>query len=49
LANPETRKSVEAAGSVIAEPMTLAQLKSFYEQEIVNGAAVAKAVNLQPQ
>ena len=49
LANPEVRKSVEATGSVVGEPMSLAQLKSFYEREITTGAAVAKSVNLQPQ
>ncbi|MBK6648785.1 MAG: tripartite tricarboxylate transporter substrate binding protein [Betaproteobacteria bacterium] len=49
LANPEVRKSVEASGSVVGEPMTLPQLKAFYEREMVTGAAVAKSVNLQPQ
>jgi tripartite-type tricarboxylate transporter receptor subunit TctC len=49
LANPETRKSIEAAGSVIAEPMTLPQLDSFYKKEASTGAAIAKSVSLQPQ
>ena len=49
LANPEVRKSIEASGTVAGEPMTLAQLKAFYEREATTGAAVAKSVNLQPQ
>jgi tripartite-type tricarboxylate transporter receptor subunit TctC len=49
LANSEIRKSLEAAGTVLAEPMSLAQLKSFYDKEIALGASVAKSVNLQPQ
>lgn len=49
LASPEVRKSIEASGTVVAEPMTLPQLKAFYEREAVSGAAMAKAVNLQPQ
>lgn len=49
LANPETRKSIEAAGSVIAEPMSLAQLDAFYKKEAATGIAIAKAVNLQAQ
>jgi tripartite-type tricarboxylate transporter receptor subunit TctC len=49
LANPETRKSVEAAGAVIAEPMTLPQLEAFYKKEATTGAALAKSINLQAQ
>lgn len=49
MANADVRKSIEAAGSVLAEPMNLAQLKAFYEREAVVGAAIAKGVNLQPQ
>jgi tripartite-type tricarboxylate transporter receptor subunit TctC len=49
LGNPETRKTIETAGSVIAEPMTLAQLDAFYKKEIVSGAAMAKSINLQAQ
>ncbi len=49
LANPETRKTIEAAGSVIAEPMTLSQLDSFYKKEAATGAAIAKSINLQAQ
>jgi tripartite-type tricarboxylate transporter receptor subunit TctC len=49
LANPETRKSVEASGTVIAEPMTLPQLDAFYKKEAATGAAIAKSINLQAQ
>jgi tripartite-type tricarboxylate transporter receptor subunit TctC len=49
LTNPETRKTIETAGSVIAEPMTLAQLDAFYKREIAAGAAMAKSINLQAQ
>ncbi|MBS7809089.1 tripartite tricarboxylate transporter substrate binding protein [Variovorax sp. PCZ-1] len=49
LAKPEVRKSVEAAGVVLAPPMTLGRLDSFYKDEIAAGAAVAKTVGLKPQ
>ena len=49
LANPETRKSVEASGTVIAEPLSLTQLDSFYKKEATTGAAIAKSINLQAQ
>ena len=49
LANPDTRKSIEASGTVIAEPMNLAQLDSFYKKEATTGAAIAKSINLQAQ
>lgn len=49
LTNPETRKTIETAGSVIAEPMSLAQLDAFYKKEIAAGAAMAKSINLQAQ
>ena len=49
LANPETRKNIEASGTVIAEPMSLAQLDSFYKKEAATGAAIAKSINLQAQ
>lgn len=49
LTNPETRKTIETAGSVIAEPMTLAQLDAFYKREVAAGAAMAKSINLQAQ
>jgi tripartite-type tricarboxylate transporter receptor subunit TctC len=49
LAKPETRKSIEASGSIIAEPMSLAQLDAFYKKEAATGAAIAKSINLQAQ
>jgi tripartite-type tricarboxylate transporter receptor subunit TctC len=49
LAKPDVRKSVEATGVVLAPPMTLSRLDSFYKEEIANGAAVAKAVGLKAQ
>ena len=49
LANPELRKTIEAAGTVIAEPMSLPQLDSFYKKEAAAGAAMAKSINLQAQ
>jgi tripartite-type tricarboxylate transporter receptor subunit TctC len=49
LANPEIRKSIEGAGTVIAEPMSLSQLDSFYKKEATTGAGIAKAINLQAQ
>jgi tripartite-type tricarboxylate transporter receptor subunit TctC len=49
LTNAETRKNIEGSGTVIAEPMTLAQLDAFYKKEAVTGAAIAKSINLQAQ
>jgi tripartite-type tricarboxylate transporter receptor subunit TctC len=49
LANAELRKSIESAGTVIAEPMTLAELDAFYKREAASGAAMAKSINLQAQ
>jgi tripartite-type tricarboxylate transporter receptor subunit TctC len=48
LAKPDVRKSLEAAGVVLAPPMTLNRLDSFYKDEIAAGAAVAKNVGLKP-
>ncbi len=49
LANPEIRKAIESSGTVIAEPMTQAQLDAFYKKEAATGAAMAKSVGLQAQ
>ncbi len=49
LANPDTRKSLEAAGMVLAAPMSLAELAAFYGKETANYQAIAKAINLQAQ
>lgn len=49
LANPDVRKSIEASGTVIADPMSLSQLDAFYKREASMGAAMAKSINLQAQ
>jgi tripartite-type tricarboxylate transporter receptor subunit TctC len=49
LSNPDVRKAIESAGTVIAEPMNLSQLESFYKKEAATGAAIAKSINLQAQ
>ena len=49
LAKPDVRKAVEATGVILAPPMSLGRLDSFYRAEITNGAAVAKAVGLKAQ
>lgn len=49
LANPETRKSIEGSGSIISEPMSMAQLDAFYKKEAATGAAIAKSINLSAQ
>lgn len=49
LGNPEIRKVIETAGSTVAEPMSLAQLDSFYKSETVKGTAIAKSIKLEPQ
>jgi tripartite-type tricarboxylate transporter receptor subunit TctC len=49
LAKPDVRKAVEATGVILAPPMTLGRLDSFYKDEIAAGAAVAKSVGLKPQ
>jgi tripartite-type tricarboxylate transporter receptor subunit TctC len=49
LTDPEVRKSIETGGTVIAEPLSLAQLDSFYKKEAIVGAAIAKSINLQAQ
>jgi tripartite-type tricarboxylate transporter receptor subunit TctC len=49
MTNADLRKTIETAGTVIAEPMTLQQLDSFYKKEAATGAAIAKSINLQAQ
>ena len=49
LGSPEIRKIIETAGSTVAEPMTLAQLDTFYKNEAVTAAAIAKSIKLEPQ
>jgi tripartite-type tricarboxylate transporter receptor subunit TctC len=49
LSNPDVRKALESAGTLIAEPMSLTQLDSFYKKEAATGAAIAKSINLTAQ
>lgn len=49
LTNADVRKSIEGAGVVLAEPMTVPQLDAFYKKETAAGAAMAKSINLQAQ
>ncbi len=49
LANPDIRKTIESAGTVIAEPMSVTQLDGFYKKEAAAGAAMAKSINLLAQ
>ncbi len=49
MANPEIRKTIETAGTVIAEPMSVQQLDAFYKKEAATGASIAKSINLQAQ
>jgi tripartite-type tricarboxylate transporter receptor subunit TctC len=49
LTNPDIRKVIEGSGTVIADPMSLAQLDAFYKKEAALGAAMAKSIGLQAQ
>jgi tripartite-type tricarboxylate transporter receptor subunit TctC len=49
LASPEVKKQIEASGTVLAAPMTLAELNAFYTREIAIYRAIAKSVNLEAQ
>jgi tripartite-type tricarboxylate transporter receptor subunit TctC len=49
MAAPDTRKALEAAGMVMAAPMSLAELAAFYKKETATYQAIAKAINLQAQ
>ena len=49
MTNADTRKTIEGSGTVIAQPMSLAQLDAFYKKETATGAAIAKSINLQAQ
>ena len=49
LNNADIRKTIETSGTVIAEPMSIAQLDAFYKKETATGAAIAKSINLQAQ
>lgn len=45
----DVRKGMEGTGSVMAKPMTPAELDKFYTSEIARYRAVAKSVKLEPQ
>ena len=49
LAMPETRKTIEATGAVVIEPMNIAQMNAFYAREIAMYQAIAKSINLMQQ
>jgi tripartite-type tricarboxylate transporter receptor subunit TctC len=49
LGNSDIRKTIETAGTVLAEPMSLQQLDAFYKKEAATGAAIARSINLQAQ
>ena len=49
LAAPEVRKQIEASGTVLAAPMTLAELNAFFIRETAIYRAIAKSVNLETQ
>jgi tripartite-type tricarboxylate transporter receptor subunit TctC len=49
MANPDVRKSLEAAGMVLAAPMSLQEVSAFYAKETAAYQAIAKAINLQAQ
>ena len=49
LGNADIRKTIETAGTVLAEPMSLQQLDAFYKKEAATGAAIAKSIDLQAQ
>jgi tripartite-type tricarboxylate transporter receptor subunit TctC len=49
LAKPDVRKAIEATSTIVAEPMRLSSLDSFYKNEIAAGAKVAASVGLKPQ
>jgi tripartite-type tricarboxylate transporter receptor subunit TctC len=49
LANPEVKKQLEASGTFLLAPMSLAQLNSFYAKETAMYRAIAKSIDLQAQ
>jgi len=49
LANPEVKKQLEASGSYLLAPMSLAQLNAFYAKETAMYRAIAKSINLEAQ
>ena len=49
LGKPEVRKTLEATGAVLSEPMSTADLAVFYTKEIARYQAIAKSINLAQQ
>jgi len=49
LANPEVKKQLEASGSYLLAPMSVAQLNAFYAKETAMYRAIAKSINLEAQ
>lgn len=49
LAMPETKKTIEATGAVVFEPMSITQMNAFHAREIAMYQAIAKSINLQQQ
>lgn len=49
MANPETRKALEATGSIVSPAMSLAEVEAFYKRETAAYQAIAKAIKLSPQ
>ena len=49
LANPEVKKQLEASGTFLLAPMSLAQLNAFYSKETAMYRAIAKSINLEAQ
>jgi tripartite-type tricarboxylate transporter receptor subunit TctC len=49
MANPETKKALEATGSIVSPALSLAEVEAFYKRETVAYQAIAKAIKLSPQ
>jgi tripartite-type tricarboxylate transporter receptor subunit TctC len=49
LANPEVKKALEAQGTAISAPKSLAELDAFYAKEIALYQAIAKSIKLVAQ
>jgi tripartite-type tricarboxylate transporter receptor subunit TctC len=49
MANPDTRKALEATGSIVSPALNLAEVEVFYKRETAAYQAIAKAIKLSPQ
>ncbi len=49
LQNPSVRNNLESSGSLIGQPMDVAELARMYSAEIARYQAIAKSIQLQPQ